>query len=689
MSCSSKQIIIWTFAFLFIVILPSALRSQGTAGIDTLSNLTIEDTRSLFRGILDMRRLSHSVAVGRIAKDQRLATYVEGFMERNNVDVFTIAFIDSDRFWPNVFKNWSLKKLAQQPQEKLLTARARFIPNTSGGKVVGYKVDLELEGRSNQLFELLQIENTTLEAIAGAVNANQLNSDFSDPVSVRETVVDALVNSLQKIEEHGEVSLAVEGNEQIESSDSIDNDPATSLIHTDSVVADNVIVTGLTRNPYLVAINTISDSVNVGQQRIQMTYTIADTLGLENVKLEVVQISDNDTIDVVAYFDLPKGQKIDFIDSDGKIGWSGLDANGKPIGTGKYQFKLIAATDKNFENGFEDYETAETLGCSSAFCCTECGKDLTIDQNKLTAIFPNSRLASGNDGPQYAALFNTALQTTSFNTCDRQAKLFAQIKHESAGFNSTVEGQDQFGNEIEWSLNWLLTYFKRTSGAKRHWFNQDFWDDGRYKEFITVNYYAEAVGDGTHKKGGTKDYFGIWNGTNQTQYHVEIPTDFKSEEKGDYKTYIVPVALKDHNRKNIFRYAYGGVLGNEDPSDNLHTEDGWNFMGKGAIQLTGRDNYKTNQEVIREWFKISYDLVRNPDLVSDNAKVVVYSSVTYIMQNVSNIEDIDAMTIDQFSALVNTGNPGNPISNVNGGLDRKNNYEFLIVDDNLFRCDKD
>ena len=198
MSCSS--IITGTFSCLIIVILPKVLYGQGTTRIDTLSNLTIEDTRSLFRGILDMRRLSHSVAVGRIAKDQRLATYVDGFMERNNVDVFTIAYIDSDQFWPNVFKNWSLKKLSQQPKEKLLSAKARFIPNTSGGKVVGYSVDLELEGRSNQVFELLQMENITLEAIVGAVNADNLPDNFKNPSDAKETVISALIYALEQTE---------------------------------------------------------------------------------------------------------------------------------------------------------------------------------------------------------------------------------------------------------------------------------------------------------------------------------------------------------------------------------------------------------------------------------------------------------------------------------------------------------
>jgi hypothetical protein len=45
------------------------------------------------------------------------------------------------------------------------------------------------------------------------------------------------------------------------------------------------------------------------------------------------------------------------------------------------------------------------------------------------------------------------------------------------------------------------------------------------------------------------------------------------------------------------------------------------------------------------------------------------------------------MTIDQFSALVNSGNSNNSIENVNGADDRRNRYNNLIQNENLFKCD--
>jgi predicted chitinase len=103
--------------------------------------------------------------------------------------------------------------------------------------------------------------------------------------------------------------------------------------------------------------------------------------------------------------------------------------------------------------------------------------------------------------------------------------------------------------------------------------------------------------------------------------------------------------------------------------------------------LTGKDNYERNQNEIQEWFNLNYNLVTNPDLVATNQTVLVYSAIAYILQNVNTIADIDVMTIDQFSALVNTGNSNSSISNVNGATDRRNRYNNLIQNDNLFKCD--
>lgn len=324
--------------------------------------------------------------------------------------------------------------------------------------------------------------------------------------------------------------------------------------------------------------------------------------------------------------------------------------------------------------------------CTSGFCCTKCGRDLTISQERLKEIFPYSTLARNN--VEFSTIFNYALKNSGFTTCDRQAKLFAQIGHESAGFNSKVEGQNANGVDMDWEIGYMLNYFKRTLGAKQHFFNQNFWDSKAYKEIITSDYFEAVTASGTHKPQSYKDYYGVYNDQNQDQYHIKIPADFKADATGLFKVYNVPAASKAQNRKNMFTQAYDGVLGNVLISVNPATEDGWKYRGRGAIQLTGRRNYETNKTAIFNKFNEVFDFVTTPDLLATSNRAAVLSAVAFVLQNVSKIDELDSMTIDQFSALVNTGNSKTAISNVNGADDRRARYKNLIDDFNLFKCEK-
>ncbi len=120
-----------------------------------------------------------------------------------------------------------------------------------------------------------------------------------------------------------------------------------------------IVIEGLSRNADLVAINTISGSFNPKDERLEFTYTIKDTLGLENTKLEIYKLNDDKEELVTFYTDLTKGEEIEFIDDqdDDKQGWSGKGSDGEFVEAGEYKVKLTAATDETFGNGYEDYET--------------------------------------------------------------------------------------------------------------------------------------------------------------------------------------------------------------------------------------------------------------------------------------------------------------------------------------------
>lgn len=83
-----------------------------------------------------------------------------------------------------------------------------------------------------------------------------------------------------------------------------------------------------------------------------------------------------------------------------------------------------------------------------------------------------------------------------------------------------------------------------------------------------------------------------------------------SEEKllEKFAKYFTPDQAKKYARDpvRIASRVYANRMGNGDEA----SQDGWNFRGRGFIQLTGQSNYEAFGE------HIDYDVVSNPDIVA-------------------------------------------------------------------------
>jgi len=109
-----------------------------------------------------------------------------------------------------------------------------------------------------------------------------------------------------------------------------------------------------------------------------------------------------------------------------------------------------------------------------------------------------------------------------------------------------------------------------------------------------------------------------------------------------------PEKAKNHEYKAqlIGNTVYGNRMGNVNPND------GFNFRGRGCIQLTGRNNYTQ----FAEWVK-DMSIIDSPGQVAD--KYAFDSAIWFFQKN--NIfklcEDISEKNIGVISKAVNLGNP--------------------------------
>jgi putative chitinase len=125
------------------------------------------------------------------------------------------------------------------------------------------------------------------------------------------------------------------------------------------------------------------------------------------------------------------------------------------------------------------------------------------------------------------------------------------------------------------TLKAAMAYYKMTPERAAHFFAQTAHESGNFKAFSENLNYGAAGLTGIFKK-----YF---------------PTTEKA-------------LLYERKPEKIANLVYGNRMGNGDEASG----DGFKFRGRGALQLTGKDNYKLFSEYLK-----NPEIMTNPDLVAN------------------------------------------------------------------------
>jgi len=125
------------------------------------------------------------------------------------------------------------------------------------------------------------------------------------------------------------------------------------------------------------------------------------------------------------------------------------------------------------------------------------------------------------------------------------------------------------------TLKAAMAYYKMTPERAAHFFAQTAHESGNFKAFSENLNYGAAGLTGIFKK-----YF---------------PTNEKA-------------LLYERKPEKIANLVYASRMGNGDEASG----DGWKFRGRGALQLTGKDNYKAFSDYLK-----NPEIMTNPDLVAN------------------------------------------------------------------------
>lgn len=362
--------------------------------------------------------------------------------------------------------------------------------------------------------------------------------------------------------------------------------------------------------------------------KLKLKYQKEDSTATKTVQMKLRVIQNDETKDI--FFPSKDGWQSVKYNEDWEVDFDSIPS-------GEY-FAELKVNDTIYKHEFRMQKE-----CTSGYCCEVCDKDLTVTEEKLKVIFPNSNKITNS----LATHFNTALKKAGFKTCKSHVHFFAQVFVETKGYTSLSESP-------AYRYERFLEIFRKNTNVKS-FFKQSFFDDNEHLDYFRYKIFKSEE-DSTHNYIGENHKTFKWN--NSTIDTVRVPLKYSyKKEKGAFSKKTFNEEEKKKRDKKLFGLVYSNRYGNGKPE----TEDGYKYMGKGAIHLTWKDNYTDVQDISNTLFGEAFEWVNSPEKLINNEKDAVYSAVGYFYFRLKkDISKLNNFSVKQASYSVNGGYNGLP-----------------------------
>jgi predicted chitinase len=288
--------------------------------------------------------------------------------------------------------------------------------------------------------------------------------------------------------------------------------------------------------------------------------------------------------------------EIEFADISMKSSTVNVDANAKYKVPETSRSKAVVKGNKQEENKNNK--------------CPNCEKPITAED--LKTIFPD---ADVNVLKEAANAYSKYMKDLNMNTCWNKAHFFAQ---------ASVEVGSSFKLKNGESLNYSVRRLKNG-------------------DYVSGTGWIKDLKNGGHYSSGK------WKNALFAYFkqHHDDADKYGRKDLNKYGDSLIQKA----NEIMIANLAYGSNAAMGRRLGNTQPEDGWNFRGRGLIQLTGRGNYTAvNKYTLKEE---NIDITINPEKVNI-VKIAVLTSMGYWKNNAGDTKSNSQIDADVLSRVVGT-----------------------------------